>query len=47
MVKVWCNLWFYMGDCVICEVDGYFCFVDCQKDVICCCGENILLYEVE
>lgn len=46
-VKAWRNLWFHTGDRVIREADGYFRFVDRQKDAIRRRGENISSYEVE
>ncbi len=46
-VKAWRNLWFHTGDRVIRESDGYFRFVDRQKDAIRRRGENISSYEVE
>ncbi|MGY6123797.1 ATP-dependent acyl-CoA ligase (plasmid) [Paraburkholderia strydomiana] len=46
-VKAWRNLWFHSGDRVIRESDGYYRFVDRQKDAIRRRGENISSYEVE
>ncbi|TDY15806.1 crotonobetaine/carnitine-CoA ligase [Paraburkholderia sp. BL6665CI2N2] len=46
-VEAWRNLWFHTGDRVVREADGYFRFVDRQKDAIRRRGENISSYEVE
>lgn len=46
-VDAWRNLWFHTGDRVVREADGYFRFVDRQKDAIRRRGENISSYEVE
>jgi crotonobetaine/carnitine-CoA ligase len=41
------NQWFHTGDRVRCDKDGYFWFVDRQKDCIRRRGENISAFEVE
>ncbi|WP_179151867.1 AMP-binding protein [Oceanobacillus senegalensis] len=46
-VKAWRNLWFHTGDRGQMDEDGYFYFVDRQKDVVRRRGENISSYEVE
>ncbi|WP_347556474.1 ATP-dependent acyl-CoA ligase [Robbsia sp. KACC 23696] len=46
-VEAWRNLWFHTGDRVVREADGYFRFVDRQKDAIRRRGENISSFEVE
>ena len=46
-VEAWRNLWFHTGDRVVCDVDGYFTFMDRLKDAIRRRGENISSYEVE
>jgi crotonobetaine/carnitine-CoA ligase len=45
--EAWRNGWFYTGDRVIREADGYFRFVDRIKDAIRRRGENISSFEVE
>lgn len=39
--------WFYTGDRVICDANGYFRFVDRLKDAIRRRGENVSSFEVE
>lgn len=46
-VKAWKNLWFHTGDRGRMDEDGYFYFIDRQKDVVRRKGENISSYEVE
>ncbi|MFC2949152.1 AMP-binding protein [Virgibacillus sediminis] len=46
-VKAWKNLWFHTGDRGRMDEDGYFYFVDRQKDVVRRKGENISSFEVE
>ncbi|SFD43126.1 crotonobetaine/carnitine-CoA ligase [Lentibacillus persicus] len=46
-IKSWKNLWFHTGDRGRMDEDGYFYFVDRQKDVVRRRGENISSYEVE
>ncbi|WP_061162685.1 ATP-dependent acyl-CoA ligase [Caballeronia temeraria] len=46
-VEAWRNLWFHTGDRVVRSEDGYFRFVDRQKDAIRRRGENISSFEVE
>ncbi|WP_042886200.1 ATP-dependent acyl-CoA ligase [Cupriavidus necator] len=46
-VEAWRNLWFHTGDRVVREADGYYRFVDRQKDAIRRRGENISSFEVE
>ncbi|MFC3040437.1 AMP-binding protein [Virgibacillus xinjiangensis] len=46
-VKAWKNLWFHTGDRGRMDEDGYFYFVDRQKDVVRRRGENISSFEVE
>jgi carnitine-CoA ligase len=46
-VKAWKNLWFHTGDRGMTDEDGYFYFLDRQKDVVRRRGENISSYEVE
>ncbi len=44
---VWRNGWFHTGDTFRKDADGYFYFVDRQKDAIRRRGENISSFEVE
>jgi crotonobetaine/carnitine-CoA ligase len=46
-VDAWRNLWFHTGDRVVREADGYYRFVDRQKDAIRRRGENVSSFEVE
>jgi crotonobetaine/carnitine-CoA ligase len=46
-VEAWRNLWFHSGDRVLRDADGWFRFVDRQKDAIRRRGENVSSYEVE
>jgi crotonobetaine/carnitine-CoA ligase len=46
-VEAWRNLWFYTGDRVVREPDGYLKFLDRLKDAIRRRGENISSYDVE
>ncbi|CAE6795528.1 ATP-dependent acyl-CoA ligase [Paraburkholderia haematera] len=46
-VEAWRNLWFHTGDRVVREADGYYRFVDRQKDAIRRRGENVSSFEVE
>jgi crotonobetaine/carnitine-CoA ligase len=46
-VEAWKNLWFHTGDRVVRDAEGYFRFVDRQKDAIRRCGENVSSFEVE
>lgn len=41
------NLWFHSGDVLVRESDGWFRFVDRQKDALRRFGENISSFEVE
>jgi len=45
--ETWRNLWFYTGDRVVRQSDGYFRFIDRLKDTIRRRGENISSFEVE
>ena len=46
-VNAWKNLWFHTGDIGRMDEDGYFYFIDRNKDVVRRRGENISSYEVE
>ncbi|MBU8906235.1 AMP-binding protein [Desertibacillus haloalkaliphilus] len=46
-VEAWQNLWFHTGDRGRMDEDGYFYFLDRQKDAVRRKGENISSYEVE
>lgn len=46
-VKVFKDLWFHTGDRGSMDEEGYFYFIDRQKDVVRRRGENISSYEVE
>jgi crotonobetaine/carnitine-CoA ligase len=46
-VEAWRNLWLHTGDVLVEMPDGYFKFVDRQKDCIRRRGENISSLEVE
>ncbi|SDI09484.1 crotonobetaine/carnitine-CoA ligase [Alteribacillus persepolensis] len=46
-VKSWQNLWFHTGDRGRMDEDGYFYFVDREKEVVRRKGENISSYEIE
>lgn len=45
--RAWRNGWFHTGDAFRCDADGYYYFVDRQKDAIRRRGENISSFEVE
>jgi crotonobetaine/carnitine-CoA ligase len=45
--EAWRDGWFYTGDRVVRDADGYFRFVDRLKDAIRRRGENISSFEVE
>jgi crotonobetaine/carnitine-CoA ligase len=45
--EAWAGGWFHTGDTVVRDPDGYFHFVDRQKDLIRRSGENISSSEVE
>ena len=46
-METWRNLWFHSGDVLIRDPDGWFRFVDRQKDAMRRFGENISSFEVE
>ena len=46
-VAAWRNLWLHTGDVLVQDADGYYRFVDRQKDCIRRRGENISSLEVE
>ncbi|MGF6413543.1 crotonobetaine/carnitine-CoA ligase [Paraburkholderia sp. MM5482-R2] len=46
-VEAWRNLWFHTGDRVVRDAEGYYRFVDRQKDAIRRRGENVSSFEVE
>lgn len=46
-VKAWRNFWFHTGDLLKQDEDGWFYFVDRQKDALRRRGENISAWEVE
>jgi crotonobetaine/carnitine-CoA ligase len=46
-MRAWRDLWFHSGDLLRQDADGWFYFVDRQKDYIRRRGENISTYEVE
>jgi crotonobetaine/carnitine-CoA ligase len=46
-VETWRNLWLHTGDALLRKPDGYYYFVDRQKDCIRRRGENISSLEVE
>ncbi|MPZ60610.1 MAG: AMP-binding protein [Propionibacteriales bacterium] len=46
-VEAWRNLWFHTGDLVRRDADGWFSFVDRDKDAIRRSGENVSSFEVE
>lgn len=35
ILKLMCNMWFYMGDIGKFDENGFFYFVDCKKDYLC------------
>ncbi|MFC9840333.1 AMP-binding protein [Rhodococcus sp. NPDC127530] len=46
-METWRNLWFHTGDVLVREPDGWFKFIDRQKDAMRRFGENISSFEVE
>ena len=46
-METWRNLWFHSGDVLVRDSDGWFKFVDRQKDAMRRFGENISSFEVE
>jgi crotonobetaine/carnitine-CoA ligase len=46
-METWRNLWFHTGDILVREPDGWFKFIDRQKDAMRRFGENISSFEVE
>jgi crotonobetaine/carnitine-CoA ligase len=46
-MDTWRNLWFHTGDVLVREPDGWFKFIDRQKDAMRRFGENISSFEVE
>ena len=46
-VEAWRNYWFHTGDAGVRDSDGWFYFVDRQKDAIRVRGENVSSMEVE
>ncbi len=46
-VEAWQNLWFYTGDYLYYDEDGYYYFVDRKKDALRRRGENISSFELE
>ena len=46
-VKAWRNLWFHSGDRGFMDKDGFFFFMDRQKDALRRRGENVSSFEVE
>ena len=46
-MESWRNLWFHTGDVLVREPDGWFKFIDRQKDAMRRFGENISSFEVE
>ena len=46
-METWRNLWFHTGDVLVREADGWFKFIDRQKDAMRRFGENISSFEVE
>jgi crotonobetaine/carnitine-CoA ligase len=46
-MEAWRNLWFHTGDVLVRESDGWFKFIDRQKDAMRRFGENISSFEVE
>lgn len=47
IVEVFVGGWFYFGDLVCMDFDGYVWVVDCKKDMIIFGGENIYCVELE
>jgi crotonobetaine/carnitine-CoA ligase len=46
-METWRNLWFHSGDVLVREPDGWYKFLDRQKDAMRRFGENISSFEVE
>ena len=46
-VSAWRNLWFHTGDLLRVDANGWYYFVDRNKDAIRRFGENVSAYEVE
>lgn len=46
-MDTWRNLWFHTGDVLVRDPDGWFKFIDRQKDAMRRFGENISSFEVE
>jgi crotonobetaine/carnitine-CoA ligase len=46
-METWRNLWFHTGDLLVRDPDGWFKFIDRQKDAMRRFGENISSFEVE
>jgi crotonobetaine/carnitine-CoA ligase len=46
-LETWRNLWFHTGDILVRDPDGWFKFIDRQKDAMRRFGENISSFEVE
>jgi crotonobetaine/carnitine-CoA ligase len=46
-METWRNLWFHSGDVLIRDPDGWYKFLDRQKDAMRRFGENISSFEVE
>ncbi|MCW2854229.1 MAG: ATP-dependent acyl-CoA ligase [Nocardioides sp.] len=46
-MDTWRNLWFHTGDVLVRDPDGWFRFIDRQKDAMRRFGENISSFEVE
>jgi carnitine-CoA ligase len=46
-METWRNLWFHSGDVLVRESDGWYKFIDRQKDAMRRFGENISSFEVE
>lgn len=45
--EVFVGGWFYIGDLVVCYLDGYIEICDWFKDIIIFGGENIFIIELE
>lgn len=46
-METWRNLWFHSGDVLVRDSDGWYKFIDRQKDAMRRFGENISSFEVE